>query len=56
MISIHSVGQYNYTYLQAVETLVNQLGSYGIYSLLDLHQVQESVEAMDSEGFFELAF
>lgn len=31
-------GQYNLTYLKAVETLVNQLGSYGIYSLLDLHQ------------------
>jgi endoglycosylceramidase len=32
------IGQYNYTYLQEVYSLVQEASTYGIYSLLDMHQ------------------
>lgn len=31
-------GQYNDTYLDEVETLINKMGDAGIYSLVDAHQ------------------
>lgn len=33
-----SEGTYNQTYLDEVEKLINQLGEYGIYTMVDMHQ------------------
>ena len=33
-----SPGQYNETYLDDVESLINRLGQKGIYTLVDAHQ------------------
>mmetsp|Transcript_37008 Transcript_37008/g.56746 ORF Transcript_37008/g.56746 Transcript_37008/m.56746 type:complete len:203 (+) Transcript_37008:212-820(+) len=33
-----SPGQYNHTYLDEIETLVNNLGDAGIYTMIDAHQ------------------
>jgi endoglycosylceramidase len=33
-----SPGQYNMTYLDEIENLVNKLGNYGIYTMVDAHQ------------------
>jgi len=30
-------GQYNMTYLDEVESLINRLGQRGIYTLVDMH-------------------
>ena len=32
-----SIGVYNTTYLDEVETLINSLGNYGIYTMVDMH-------------------
>ena len=31
-------GQYNETYLDVIEDIINQAGVYGIYTLIDMHQ------------------
>lgn len=31
-------GKYNFTYLNTMKTIVDKLGSFGIYSIIDLHQ------------------
>lgn len=33
-----SAGQFNYTYLDEIEKLINKLGASGIYTMVDAHQ------------------
>lgn len=38
LFSKESLGMFNESYFQIVEDLVQRLGSYGIYTLLDMHE------------------
>ena len=43
-------GQYNYTYLDEIEKLVNKLGAKGIYTMIDAHQ-DVAARSLCGEGF-----
>jgi endoglycosylceramidase len=43
-------GQINQTYIDEIEKIINNLSSYGIYTLIDLHQDMMSSRFASYDG------